>query len=75
MKYREIAKHSEAKKQLRDNIAAKQSEARNFFEKHNLKLYTGAFKSGSRGEFLVATKFFQVSYHFSMIFIKFIKIP
>ena len=28
-----------------------------------------------KGEFLVATKFFQVSCHFSMIFIKFFKIP
>ena len=30
---------------------------------------------GVQGEFLVATKFFQVSCHFSMIFIKFFKIP
>ena len=30
---------------------------------------------GVKGEFLVATKFFQVSCHFSMIFIKFFKIP
>ena len=29
----------------------------------------------SRVNFLVATKFFQVSCHFSMIFIKFFKIP
>ena len=28
-----------------------------------------------KGEFLVATKFFQVSCQFSMIFIKFFKIP
>ena len=30
---------------------------------------------GVKGEFLVATKFFQVSCHFSMIFINFFKIP
>ena len=30
---------------------------------------------GVKGEFLVATKFFQVSYNFSTIFIKFFKIP
>ena len=33
MKYRETAKHSEAIKQLKDNIYAEQSEAGNFFDK------------------------------------------
>ena len=33
MKYSEFAKHSEAGKQLNDNIYAEWSEAENFFEK------------------------------------------
>ena len=33
MKYSKNAKHSEARKQLKDNIYAEQSEAENFFEK------------------------------------------
>ena len=33
MKYSKFAKHSEARKQLKDNIYAEQSEAENFFEK------------------------------------------
>ena len=33
MKYSEFAKHSEARKQLEDNIYAKRSEAENVFEK------------------------------------------
>ena len=73
MKYREFVKHSEARKEVKDNIYANQGW--NFFLKNNLKLYTGALKSGSQGWILVATKFFQVSCHFSMIFIKFFKIP
>ena len=32
MKYREIAKHSEARKELKDNIYAKLSEARFFWK-------------------------------------------
>ena len=52
------------------------SEARlNFFLKNNRKMYTRTSKSGHPGWILVATKFFQVAYHFSMIFIKFYKIP
>ena len=62
-------------KNNRDNIYFEQSGAGNFFCKNNLKLYTGVSKSGNRGAFLVATKFFQVSYNFSMILIKFFKIP
>ena len=33
MKYSKFAKHSEARKQLKDNIYAEGSEAENFFEK------------------------------------------
>ena len=33
MKYSKFAKHSEARKQLKDNIYAERSEAENFFEK------------------------------------------
>ena len=33
MKDREFAKHSETRKEVKDNIYAKQSEAGNFFEK------------------------------------------
>ena len=33
MKYSKFAKHSEARKQLKDNIYAEWSEAENFFEK------------------------------------------
>ena len=33
MKYSEFAKHSEARKQLEDNIYAELSEAENFLEK------------------------------------------
>ena len=33
MKYSEFANHSEARKQLKDNIYAEQSEVENFFEK------------------------------------------
>ena len=33
MKYRGTARHSEARKQLRDNIHAEQREAGNFLEK------------------------------------------
>ena len=48
MKYREIANHNEARKELKHNIYAKQSESGNFFWKNNLKFYTGASKSGSQ---------------------------
>ena len=52
---------------------AKYSEAR------KIKIITncilGLQNLGVQGEFLVATKFFQVACHFSMIFIKFYKIP
>ena len=63
VKYSEIAKHSEARKELKVNIYAEQSKAGNFL-KNNLIFYTRVSKSGIRGELLVATKFFQVSYHF-----------
>ena len=33
LKYSEIAKHSEARKELKVNIYAEQSKAENFFEK------------------------------------------
>ena len=33
MKYSKFAKHSEARKQLKDNINAKRSEVENFVEK------------------------------------------
>ena len=33
MKYSKFAKHSEARKQLKDNIYAERSKAENFFEK------------------------------------------
>ena len=33
MKYSKFAKHSEARKQLKENIYAEQSEAEHFFEK------------------------------------------
>ena len=67
MKYSKFAKHSEARKQLKDNIYAEQSEAENCI--------LGLPNLGVQGEFLVATKFFQVACHFSMTFIKFYKIP
>ena len=52
------------------------SEARlKIFLKNNHKLYTRASKCGSLEWILVATKFFQVACHFSMIFINFYKIP
>ena len=47
MKYREFVKHSEARKEVKDNIYANQGW--NLFLKNNLKLYTGALKSGSQG--------------------------
>ena len=47
MKYREFVKHSEARKEVKDNIYANQGW--NFFFKNNLKLYTGVPKSGSQG--------------------------
>ena len=46
-----------------------------FFSKIILNCILGLPNLGVEGEFLVATKFFQVSRHFSMIFIKFFKIP
>ena len=49
MKYREFAKHSEARKEVKDNIYAERSEAGNFFLKKNLKLYTRVPKSESQG--------------------------
>ena len=61
MKYSKFAKHSEARKQLKDNI----------YENCIL----GLPNLGVQGEFLVTIKFFQVACHFSMIFIKFYKIP
>ena len=33
IKYSKFAKHSEARKQLKDNVYAKRSKAENFFEK------------------------------------------
>ena len=45
MKYREFAKDSKARKEVKDNIYTKRSKAGNFFFKNNLKLYTGAPKS------------------------------
>ena len=42
MKYSKFAKHSEARKQLKDNIYEN-------FSKNNHKLYTRASKSGSPG--------------------------
>ena len=75
MKYREFAKHSEARKEVKDNIYAERSEAGNIFWKIILNCILGLPNLGVKGEFLVATKFFQVSCYFSMIFIKFFKIP
>ena len=49
--------------------------AGNFFLKNNLKLYTGASKSGCQGWMFSSHPDFQVSYDFSMIFIKIFKIP
>ena len=49
MKYSEFGKHSEARKQLEDDINAEQSEAKKFFWKNNHKLYNRASKSGSPG--------------------------
>ena len=48
MKQSEFTKHSEARKQLKDNIYAERSKAEIFFE-NNHKLYTRASKSGSPG--------------------------
>ena len=75
MKYSEFGKHSEARKQLEDDINAERSEAKNFFGKIIINCIIGLPNLGVLGEFLVATKFFQVACHFSMIFIKFYKIP
>ena len=47
-KQSEFTKHSEARKQLKNNIYAEHSEAEIFFE-NNHKLYTRAYKSGSPG--------------------------
>ena len=47
MKYSEFAKHSEDRKQLEDNIYAEQSEAKIFFWKIIINMYTRASKSGS----------------------------
>ena len=74
MKQSEFTKHSEARKQLKDNIYAEQSEAEIFFLKIIINCILGLPNLGVQGEFLVATKFFQVACHFSMIFIKFYKI-
>ena len=46
-----------------------------FFWKITLNCILGPPNLGVRVECLVATQFFQVSYDFSMIFIKFFKIP
>ena len=46
-----------------------------FLEKIIINYILGLLNVGVQGEFLVATKFFQVACHFSMIFIKFYKIP
>ena len=46
-----------------------------FFWKIILNCILGPPNLGVSGEFLVVTQFFQVSYHFSMIFIKSFKIP
>ena len=75
MKYREFAKHSEARKEVKDNIYAKWSKAGIFFGKIILNYILGSPNLGVKGEFLVDTKFFPVLCHFSMIFIKFFKIP
>ena len=74
MKYSKFAKHSEDRKQLEDNINAERSKAENFFWKLIINCILGLPNLGIQGEFLVATKFFQVACHFSMIFIKFYKI-
>ena len=47
-KQSEFTKHSEARKQLKDNIYAEQSEDE-FFSENNHKLYNRASKSGSPG--------------------------
>ena len=57
-------------KKLKDNIYTESSEARNFFEKKPLNRMLGPPNLGVRGKFLVVIHFFQVPYHFSMIFIK-----
>ena len=46
-----------------------------FFLKIMINCILGLPNLGVQGEFLVVTKFFQVACHFSMIFIKFYKIP
>ena len=46
-----------------------------FFWKIIINCILGLPNVGVQGEFLVSTKFFQVACHFSMIFIKFYKIP
>ena len=46
-----------------------------FFWKIIINCIIGLPNLGVLGEFLVATKFFQVACHFSMIFIKFYKNP
>ena len=56
MKYREIANHNEARKELKHNIYAKQSESGNFFGKIILNFILGLLNLGVRSEFLVATK-------------------
>ena len=75
MKYREFTKHSEPRKEVKDIFYAERSEAGNVFWKIILNCILVLPNLGVKGEFLVATKFFQVSCHFSMIFIKFFKIP
>ena len=58
MKYSEFAKHSEARKQLEDNMYAERSEAKNFFGKIIINCIIGLPYLGVLGEFfLVATKF------------------
>ena len=52
MKYSEFAKHSEARKQLEDNIYAEQSEAKIFFGKIIINCIIGLPNLGGLGEFL-----------------------
>ena len=62
---------------IEKDIDAEWSEAGIFF--FFLKIISNCLlrppSLGVRGEFLVATQFFQVSHHFSVVFIKYFKIP
>ena len=73
MKYEEIAKYSEVRK----NIFMLSKARQNFFLKNNLKLYAGMLGhpnlgvgrgEGGAGVNFISHPFSQVSHYFSMIF-------